>query len=277
MGLFVAEQTPIIRSFKNAPVIETVLSIQFAPISKLTIPYLGLYWDRVRAEFKRFELKPPIQHIVEDFGPGPRPAIPPIAFNLVTEPEIRCWFIEEKGNCFIQLQQDRFLYNWQRVQQNDVYPRYEKTRATFLKEWQGFCSFLESENLGSPEVDQCEVTYVNHIPYDAGWNTYGELNKVVSYWSGRSSGNFLPDPNKVNMSIRYLMPDDKGRLYITLQPVITRDAIEVLQLNLTARGAPTSSKTEDIFRWLDFGRQWVVEGFTDFTSKEMHKNWGREL
>jgi len=273
----VAERTPIIRTFKNAPVIETVLSIQFAPLSKLTIPYLGLYWERIRTEFKRFEPKPPIQHIIEEFGPGPHPLGPPLALQLVATPEVRCWFIEEKGNYFIQLQQDRLLYNWQRVQQNDVYPRYEKIRAKFYQEWKRFCSFLEDENIGTPEVDQCEVTYVNHIPYGVGWSTFGELHKVVSYWSGRSSGNFLPDPNKVNLNIRYLMPENKGRLYISLQPVITRDAVEVLQLNLTARGAPTSSKTDDVFRWLDLGRQWVVEGFTDFTSKEMHKIWGREI
>jgi hypothetical protein len=73
------------------------------------------------------------------------------------------------------------------------------------------------------------------------------------------------------------MLDNQGRLYVSIQPVIrARDALEVLQLNLTARGAPASSKTEDVFKWLDLGRQWIVEGFTDFTTNEMHKLWGLE-
>jgi hypothetical protein len=71
------------------------------------------------------------------------------------------------------------------------------------------------------------------------------------------------------------MQHNQGRLYISLQPVIrARDAMEVLQLNLTARGAPASSKTDDAFEWLDLGRQSIVEGFTDFTTEEMHNLWG---
>ena len=272
-----ADTVPTIKSFKDAPVIETVLSIQFKPIPGFTIPHFGLYWKGIRDEFKDCEIKNPIVHMIEDFQRGPTQRSSVIDLELSPERAIRYWFMEPTRNTFIQVQQDRFIFNWQRIEKEDVYPRYKKTREKFLEEWKKFCAFLASENLPTPEVDQCEVTYVNHLEYTAGWDSYGELNKIVSYWSGKASGDFLPPPEKVNINIRYAIPNDQGRLYVSLQPVIrTRDAIEVLQLNLTARGAPVSSKTEDVFNWLDLGRKWIVQGFTDFTTDEMHREWGLE-
>ena len=272
-----ADTVPTIRSFKDAPVIETVLSIQFKPIPGFTIPHFGLYWKEIREEFKHCEIKNPIVHMMEDFQQGPAQRSSVIDLELSPERAIRYWFMDHTRNTFIQVQQDRFIFNWQRIEKEDVYPRYKTTREKFLNEWKRFCDFLTSENLPTPEVDQCEVTYVNHLEYTAGWDSYGELNKIVSYWSGKASGDFLPPPEKVNINIRYAIPNNQGRLYVSLQPVIrTRDAIEVLQLNLTVRGAPVSSKTEDVFNWLDLGRKWIVQGFTDFTTNEMHQEWGLE-
>lgn len=269
---------PEVRRFKHAPVIETVLSIQFAPIPGFSIAHFGLYWSHIRNEFPRTEIKPPILHLVEDLSKeGPIQNVPSF-LNWPTEQMIRCWFLDERGSSFVQLQPDRLLYNWQQIETVDVYPRYAKVRSNFLTEWLRFCSFLEKERLEQPRVDQCEVTYVNHILYGAGWNSFGELDKVVSLWSGQSSGDFLRAPEKVSVNVQYIMPEGRGRLYVSLQPVIRKkDAKEVLQLNLTARGAPLSSQTDDVFRWLDLGREWVVKGFTDFTTPEMHRLWGREL
>lgn len=266
-----------IRNFKSAPVIETVLSIQFAPIKGFTIPHFGLYWQTIRTNYSHCEAKNPILHLVEDFTKTS--SIQGLSFEheIQSERALRYWFSSNSKNWILQLQQDRFILNWKSIGKDDVYPRYSEIRQKFMEEWKHFCSFLASEALASPEVDQCEVTYVNHIEYSAGWNSYGKLSKIVSYWSGEPSGNFLPPPDKVNINVRYGMHDNAGRLYVALQPVIrTGDVREVLQLNLTARGAPKSSRVEDIFGWLDVGREWVVQGFTDFTTKEMHREWGLE-
>ena len=236
-----ADTVPTIRNFNNAPVIETVLSIQFKPIPGFTIPHFGLYWKGIRDEFKHCEIKNPIVHMIEDFQTGPAQRSSAIDIELSPERAIRCWFMDATRNTFIQIQQTDFIFNWQRIEKTDAYPRYNKTREKFWEEWNRFCTFLVSENLPTPEVDQCEVTYLNHLEYTAGWDSYGGLNKIVSYWSGKASGDFLPPPEKININVRYAIPNNQGRLYVSLQPVIrTRDAVEVLQLNLTARGAPVS-------------------------------------
>lgn len=270
-----ANQTHTLRDFATPPVVETVLGVQFTPLP-FSIPHFGLYWSHIRSEFPRYRVLPPLGHVREQFGTPPGSTSRKLGIELVQDPDLRCWFLDNEGNQIIQIQRDRFIYNWQKISGNEVYPRYEKVRTKFEAEWKRFQDFLIQEEFGKPDVNQCEVTYVNHLEYEKGWKSFGELNKVISCWSGKHSGTFLPHPEKVTMNVNYLLPDNQGRMYVSLEPVIrTRDAKEVLQLNLTVRGAPSSSNSTGVLQWLDVGRQWVVEGFTDFTTDAMHKVWGR--
>ncbi|ULA59829.1 MAG: hypothetical protein LZF60_160159 [Nitrospira sp.] len=272
----VGAQAHSIRDYSKPPVIETVISVQFLPVKGLSNLLFGLYWRKIRSEFPHSELRPPLGQVTEEFGSRSRRLVN-FGIEVTQEPDLRCWFLDSGRNQIIQVQRDRFIYNWQKVSGNEIYPRYETIREKFLAEWGRFIEFLGEEKLSVPVVNQCEVTYVNHIEYDQGWKTFGELDKVISPWSGKYSGNFLPAPEKVGLSSSYILPDNQGRLHVSMQPVIrTRDAREVLQLSLTARGAPASSDTKDIMRWIDLGRQWVVEGFTDFTTAEFHALWERK-
>lgn len=101
---------------------------------------------------------------------------------------------------------------------------------------------------------------------------------MVSFWSGASSGDFLPEPESVNIGARFVLPDKKGRLHMEMQPAIRAlDAQEILQLNITARGKPESSNLEKVLEWFELGHEWIVRGFTDFTAKDMHNFWRRKI
>jgi len=273
----VTEAKRTLPDFLEPPVVETVLGVQFMSPKHFSIPHFGLYWNTIRKEFPGFEVKSPLGQAIEQFEGKPFNRLT-IGVELVSSPDIRCWFINSSKTQLIQVQPDRFLHNWRKVKEDDVYPHYDSIKPNFMEEWQKFCQFLDNVGLGSPEVNQCEITYVNHIELGKGWKTYGELNKVISSWSGVYSGNFLPDPESINLNTRYVLPNKRGRLHIAMQRVIRQqDAKEVLQLNLTARGKPSSSRPEDISEWHDLGHEWIVRGFTDFTTEEMHKNWRRTL
>jgi uncharacterized protein (TIGR04255 family) len=275
VALAVIDRDTTLPDFTNPPVEETALSIQFAPIPKFGAPHFGLYWAQIRGEFERFEVQAPVANVTEQFDPSVRQR-PQVGLQFLPAPDLRCWFLDKSGNRLIQIQRDRFIHNWRRVTGTETYPRYPKTRETLQAQWIRFLSFLKSEDLGSPEVNQCEITYVNHIEYGSGWRDYGELNKVVAPWSGQQSGEFLPHPERATMEMHYLLPEKLGRLHISLVPVIrARDMQEVLQMSLIARGAPKSSNVEDILSWMDLGREWVVKGFSDITTQTMHTIWGR--
>jgi uncharacterized protein (TIGR04255 family) len=201
-----------------------------------------------------------------------------MALAFVNVPAIRSWYLDQSGNRLIQVQHDRFVINWRKVSGTEAYPRYPVLRERLQVEWGRFCDFLKDEGLERPRVNQCEVLYVNNIDYEKGWSSYGELDKVIAALATPKPKNrFLPHPERVSMEVTYRLEDSAGRLHVAFVPVIrTRDASEVLQMTLTARGAPKSPSDEDVFAWLDLGRKWVVRGFADFTTEQMHRIWGKQ-
>lgn len=266
--------------FSEPPVIETVIGVQFAPLEALSILHYGMYWTKIRSDYPEHSVQPPLGSASESFKDEQTTPLMPPTFEIgfLKEPEIRCWFIESSKNRLIQVQKDRFIHNWRKLKDDDVYPRYDNLKPKFVEEWQRFCEFLNNEKIGIPEVNQCEVTYINHIEIGRGWKSFGEVNKVVSYWHGKSLEGFLPNPEKMDLSVDYVIPGRKGRLHIVMRPGIRKeDARDILYLELTARGSPNSSSLEGILEWFDLGHEWIVRGFTDFTTQEMHKIWGRKL
>jgi len=270
---FVSRQKPRV-DFERPPVIETILSVQFAPLPNLTLPYLGLYWGQVRERYPSQEVKPPLPAVIEDFTKAP--SVPRLGIQLSSEPDARCWFIDATSTQLIQIQRDRFIRNWRkREPPHDAYPRYEDLRPRFERDWASFLEFLSREDLGRPEVNQCEVTYINHIELGQGWQSVGDPHEVLTVLQ-RQPGTFLPAPEGVVVNVRYLMPEHRGRLHVASQPAIRRqDGKPVMQLTLTARGRPASTKLEDIVAWFDEGHDWIVNGFVDITTPVMHQIWGR--
>jgi uncharacterized protein (TIGR04255 family) len=266
----VMDRSPLPK-YNKPPVIETVLGVQFAPLKSFSMPHFGLFWSEIRATYPRQEMKEPIANVVEDVVGTPAPD--KISIRLTSEPEARCWFLNASGTELIQLQNDHFVRNWRKVTGSEEYPSYDLLRPRFERDWDHLISFLDREGIGQPEVNQCEVTYINHLAVEVD-----ELGSAHRFAHGLSSlaGQFLPPPETTQLVVRYLMADKKGRLHVVVRPGIRLDDRHpVLQLTLTARGAPASSRRADILAWFDVGHEWVVRGFSDFTRPEMHAIWER--
>ena len=54
------------------------------------------------------------------------------------------------------------------VSGSEVYPRFPRLLEEFLQEWRQFLGFLEKEQLGTPNLNQCELTYVNNLEPGVG-------------------------------------------------------------------------------------------------------------
>lgn len=255
--------------FENPPAVETVMGVHFAPISKWQPPYFGLFWARIKKDYPRIQMQPPVLPQAPDLAP----AQPQSPWEFV-----RCWFFNQDETRLIQMQNNLFLHNWRKVRPAEKYLHYSDLRPHFEKEWQGFREFLEQEALGVPKVLLCEVTYVNHIDRGSGWETFADLSEVFPNWSPKTSENYLPSPELVAINASYAVHGVEGRLQISAQPAIRQtDAKETIQLTVTVRAKPSSSSNEDIYRCLDEARKWVVLGFTDFTSPKMHRIWRRKI
>lgn len=262
-------------SFRQPPVAEVAIAVQFGEIRGLTGPRMGLLWQRYRESFPQLEVHPALDPRFERSGaPGAR-----IALKLETVPTPRVWFIGRDKVHLIQVQQDRFVFNWRRQEGLD-YPRYEPVRASFEESFCVFRRFLADEQLGEARLNQWEITYVNRITAGDGWHQHGELGLVVPLLAGNPLGEFLPQPEDLALRVRYPIPDRDGsvsRLYVEANPGFDPSSGEaVLGLTLTARGGLDRDTEDLLLSRLDVGREWIVRGFAELTSPTMHHYWERE-
>jgi len=257
--------------FDNPPVVETVLSVQFEPIPLLQTAHMGLLWSEYRAHFPRTEERPPLEPVIEQF-PESLVARVGLKFQAVENfPMPRIWFINDKGSEMIQVQNDRFTKNWREVD-HDPYPHYENFRPNFDRDYRIFAEFLAKNQLGTPHVNQCEVTYVNHILAGQGWDSYGDADKIFAFWQ---APNGVPpgQPEDLRLHTRFVIPGEDGRpigrLHVDLQPAVrTSDNHPMYVLHLTARG-----QVGDGVGFFDIGREWIVTTFKRLTTSTMHRIW----
>lgn len=266
--------------FDNPPLVETVLGLQFEPVPGFSAAKSGLLWQGFRNDFPNLEEQPPLQPVIEEYDTPSRPPVRVTIEEGLRTP--RVWFLNGSGTRLIQVQPDRFLDNWRRLRMTPTenpYPRYEPRRAKFVEEVGRFQQFLTAEGLGSLAINQCEVTYVNHIETCGVWSNHREIGRVFTCCSFGESG-FLPSPEDGGFRVRFLIPDNSGnpvgRLHVTAGAAWDIETkAPIFRMSLTARGVPLSSGMDGAMAFLDLGRQWIVQGFADLTTSEMHKVWRR--
>ena len=265
--------------FNKPPVTEVVLSLQFDPIQGFDVPHFGLLWDRYRKNFPDVSTKSPLPPVFETYGSPQSNQI--VRFQLTQDPEIpRCWFESVKGTELIQVQADRFIFNWKSEDGSEPYPRYEKVRSRFEKYFKVFEKFLRENELGKVKPNQCEVTYVNEIVPGDGWKRLGQIGRVFSFWSGRFSDKFLREPNEIYFRFSNQMASAEGepigKLHVSADPRYRiGDGAPLIRLVITARGAPQNQTKKAVIDFFDIGREYIVRGFASLTTKEMHKLWER--
>ncbi|MCY4041028.1 MAG: TIGR04255 family protein [Gammaproteobacteria bacterium] len=264
--------------FESPPLTEVLISVQFDPLPGLQVPQIGLFWSKIRDRFPHTEQHAPVDPVNERFGPPAPPQIQVALSQL--PPMLRTWFLNDDGSELIQIQADRFMHNWRKVEIQDAYPRYEYVRSQFVRGISEFCGFLEEEEIGSIRPTQCEVSYINHIEPNEIWKSHSRIGEVISAWNPSKLEEASPDIESVGIVMQQLIIDEGskpvGRLHISAQPAYRTNSREpLIVLSLTARGAPAEPTIEGILEFADRGRDEIVRGFASVTTPTMHKYWRR--
>lgn len=263
--------------FAQPPLAEVVLGIQFDPIVGLSSARLGEVWGLFRDRFPTTEDHPPLAAAFEHLDSPAQPRELQINLDFMRPPLPRCWFTSRAGDEVLQFQQDRFHHNWRRGASE--YPRYPVVRERFESEATDLIEYLETAGIGAIEINQCEVSYINHIVADEYWSEPGQGGRVLRLLDSGSAHGLGPQEH-VRLEASFLIVDEsrepRGRLHASLVSGILRDGSKpMLALTLTARGAPIGSGVEGALKFLDLGRRWTVRSFADLTTERMHKVWGR--
>lgn len=255
--------------FGNPPVVEVVCGVQFSLIQPLATAHLGGYWDTIRAQYANTVDVQPISVAVEGVG---------ASIELLSVPPLRrVWFTEPDGRHIIQVQGDRFIFNWKRVEEGEEYPSYEKVIARFTEHLSGFVQYLTDVGLGEPKFNMLEMTYVNVILKQNGLDVERPWSFLADHICKDLKDRFLPEPDAFNWTTTYPLPDSNGKLHITAQTAASkRSGEKVVKLELTARGLPPDASKEGQRAWFDLSHEWITHGFADITTQSVQETvWKR--
>jgi len=181
----------------------------------------------------------------------------------------------------IQLQPDRFLFNWRFRESQETYPRYPEIAKSFHDYLELFEKFIGEANIGLIEPTIAELTYINILEEktsDVAATT--ELTDRIfrDFQWGTDNERFLPKPSTLNWVATFALPENRGVLKATLaRGTRAKDKQPIVQFDLAASGQVNGQPRAEIDAWYALAHEWIVKGFVDLTKPDVQqKMWGRE-
>lgn len=187
----------------------------------------------------------------------------------------RVWFISQDDTCLVQLQPDRFLFNWREGPQAAAYPRYPVVIKKFRTLFSSFEKFLAKNKIGSASPQHLELSYINHVKQSAHWSALADIGEVFPDLSWRRKKRFLSTPEGIGFRSNHSM--DAGKLSINIVSAqMKTDRSPMFRFDLHARGNVSEIGDTNVWAWFDKANTWIVDAFIDMTSDPMqHDVWKR--
>jgi uncharacterized protein (TIGR04255 family) len=254
---------------------EIVFAVSFTLATPLKSPHFGLFWARIREDFPRMEDQPPLPPLAPLTQPD-RNLVANVEF-MSMPPLRRVWFLDKEGRDIIQIQDDRFIFNWKQNANDDGYPGYDEIVRRFRVHFDEFLTFLEEEHLGEPKFTNLELIYVNVIDEKNGLERNSPSAILSDHVRDASRPRFLPEPIQYAWASTYPLPDGAGILHMAAQAQAQPASPPTLRIDLAARGLPVDPSEVGRQAWFDLAHEWATKGFVDVTLLDIQEGqWGRE-
>ena len=249
-------------SMTTPPINETVFGLHLNR-SYFNASFFGRYYEKIKNKFPKISSKTPIfpasgEHVISFENMCPR-----------------IWFESDENRNLIQLQDDRFHFNW-RNQDKEEYPGFNTVYSSFEREWSNYVNWLNDDKL-MPEnlITQLELSYINHIEDDLVLkNDLSGVQKILKTFTHPSSlENYKI--NNLTMNQTYSLGDDGIISNAIKVAERTDNQKKVLILEITAR---SNKKNYNHFSdWFHKIHGHISEIFFETTTTTAHKKWGLKV
>jgi len=246
-------------TFDEPPLNEVALGRTFLPRPDFLVPYFGAFWERIRDQL------PSAAHA----GPIIEQNETPFDESGVLLP--RVWFLSSDSTKLLQLQQNRFHYNWRQTPENQTYVRFPTIQREALGLWEKFEQFILEVTKQPLQPVSNELTYTNFIPSEAGMNSFAlaEVSLRDPVWSRHDR--FLDAPTVFGHTYNFVVPNELGILQVSTGSAKKREGDVGLKLELTVRGKHSDAKP--FKQWSSEAHDFLVAAFKDLTTPLMHGKW----
>lgn len=263
--------------FGRPPVDEVVLSVLFKSLDGLLAPHLGEIWQELKKEgFLNIAEQPPVIPIMENF-PNPNQETE-LRFGNVPNPA-RIWFIHKDDNQIIQVQRDRFTFNWRKTEPNQKYPGFSAILEKFEEYYNHFGGIIKNLEIGEVSPLQYELTYIDQLMHGDGWDTLDDIGKIYNLFSNSlPSNSFWSGAESLIFQTSFPIQDLNGRLHLAISHrVRVSDQKQTLQTDFTMRGFSSNADYDAMIRWFKSARGKMREKFLNmFTEDVQTQIWERK-
>lgn len=243
--------------FTNPPIIEVLLGINLEDIG-LSSVHFGLYWQTIQARFP-LQVDRPVISLGEDED-----------FQIPRLP--RAVFISSDNKEIIQLQNNFFCFSL-RHSNEYKYPHFEEIFTSFFEEWNHFQEWCKGQQIElSLKPRSYELTYVNLLDKDVGWNSAADNHQIFTFLNS-TSGDFLGNLDSQGVLLNFSLPEEDGILNVEIEHRISEDEeSDLLIFRLTISSFDTS---KDLTTWYQSAHNYMVKSFLDLTTEDARKTWGQ--
>jgi uncharacterized protein (TIGR04255 family) len=268
--------TPIRPKFANPPLIERAISVVFGPLDQFSVGDYGLFWSEILSEFPVSEVLPPLAPEIEQYD---RFQTVPSGIQILPLGSLpRAAFRNAAAGELVQVQPDRFGFNWIKTGDDHKYPHSEATLDRFFALFELFSRYLVNRGLGRVSIIQCELTNVNIIPISDVGQNFADISTVLRLAPLSFDCEQLRLENQL-IGSKHSMLDDNGhqigRVHTLGQPSLrVPSGEEVYRLDISARGAPIGSDVEGARRFFDRAVSAVNGVFLANITKAGRQFWG---
>lgn len=262
--------------FRNPPIVEQAITVSFEPLAKLSISHFGQFGDEVAGDFpdQRHDHRLETAEEHDELQPGFN-----VAMRLVPPGLPRMMYCGSSE--LIQLQDDRFGYNWAKLDSESDYPRWDNTLPRFMALYDQFYQFIEKKDIGPIVLRQCEITNLNFVPVASFGDSFSDIRNVFNVDPLDMGVPFLIPETYVRVRQHRILDADGvlcGRLHTSIHPMFAQDnGIPGFRFELTARSMPTLDTVEKITKFFDLAHNSINAAFVAICTPEMKQKWGEEL
>lgn len=247
-------------TFDAPPLNEVALGRVFLPRQDFLVPHFGAFWQEVRDQFPGTSHAPQVADGAQDL----------IAEDGVVLP--RVWLLSEDSTQLVQLQQNRFYFNWRQTSATTEYIRFQRAMPECVRMWERFSRFVLSVTGQPLQPVRNEMTYTNYIDLDGAPTGFEIARQALKDHGWQGGDRVLAPPSAINCTYQFEAPNSLGTLKASVVSAMrTSSGLPTLKLELTLRGKASDEVSFE--SWLVGAHDYVVQAFVDLTTAEMHRRW----
>lgn len=182
--------SPVAAHLREPPIVEVICGFFFAPIAEIDPIVVGKYWSEHKEKsgnppFPKKQLMPLVtdrpSFLIDD-GVGP----------------LRCWLISESDEYLIQIQPDRFYFNWRK--RNADYPHFNRHDAKDgvlergLREFGEFAKFCGAVIGQIPKPTRLELAKLDLFEQGKNFSDFNDLASFLPIVKEAMDITKSPDP-----------------------------------------------------------------------------------